>query len=305
MGIRRLTDLIVGLKGKRKYRVVGANAVDSHSLPALYRAVEMGLIEAIIIGDPEQFQDTCKNLNINPENFQFLSETVDVRTVELAIKIILDRKADVVMKGLISTDKFVGALLNKEKGLVDPGGFLSHITIMEHPAYHKLLVASDAAIVPHPDLNQKVKMIGNLIQLSSSLGVECPKVAVIAPTEQVLPGIESCIDGAVLSKMYGRGQIKGGIVDGPLALDVAIDKEAAEMKGIRSEVAGNADALLFPNLDAANVFYKLSSKLAGAEFASLVVGAKAPVILSSRDDSVETKLFSIALGAWLAGKAEI
>ena len=301
MNIRRLADLIVGLKGKRKFRVVGVNAVDSHSLPALYRAVEMGLIEAAIIGDPEQFKDTCRKLGINPANFQFFPESVDVKSVALAVDMVEAHKADVLMKGLISTDKFIKVLLRKESGLVEPGGFLSHITIMEHPGYHKLLVASDAAIVPLPNLEQKVRMTDNLIHLSRSLGVEQPKIAVIAPTEQVLPGIESCIHGAVLSKMYERGQIKGGMVDGPLALDVAIDKEAAELKGIRSEVAGDADALLFPNLDAANVFYKLSTKLAGAEFASIVVGAKVPIVLSSRDDSIQTKLYSIALGSWLAG----
>ena len=202
------------------------------------------------------------------------------------------------MKGLLSTDKYMRAILNKEKGLM-PGkknDMLTHIAVFQVPAYHKLLVCSDVAIIPEPDFKQKQSMLNYIISTAKSLEIAKPKVAVIAATEQVSVGMRACAEGAWLGMMSQRGQLKGAIVDGPLSLDCSIDKESAQTKKLTSEVAGDADGLLFPNIESGNVFYKCCTKFGGAELACMVVGAKVPCILTSRGDSAKTKLYSIALG---------
>jgi phosphate butyryltransferase len=204
------------------------------------------------------------------------------------------------MKGLVSTDKYMKAILNKETGLMDPNAILTHITVIENPLYHKLLVVGDVAIIPLPDLKMKIAILNYLIKTAKALDIKIPKVAVIAATEQMLAGMPACVDAAILSKMAERGQIKGALVDGPFSLDIAIDKESAEIKKIIGGVAGDADCLLFPNIEAGNVFYKTNTKLAGAELGAFVAGARVPCVLSSRGDSSLTKLYSIALAAIIA-----
>lgn len=183
---------------------------------------------------------------------------------------------------------------------MDQGSILSHVSVLENPNYHKLLIVGDVAIIPLPDLKQKIAIVNYLIKVAQSLGIEKPKVALLAASEQVLPGMPACVDASIISKMAERGQIKGGIIEGPLALDVAIDKESAEIKGVKNQVAGDADCILFPNIESGNVFYKVNTKLCKGEQGAIVVGARVPVILSSRGDSVQTKLYSIALAALLA-----
>ena len=197
----------------------------------------------------------------------------------LAVKLINEGKGDFLMKGLCTTDKYMRAILNKESGLM-PGGkpVLSHVTVFEIPSYHKLLVTSDVAVIPAPDFKQKLALTNYVIATAKVLGIETPKVALIAA-------------------MGNRGQIKGAIIDGPLAMDVAIDKESADIKKMKGEVVGNADCLVWPTIEAGNVFYKTATKFAGAELAAMVVGAKVPCVLSSRGDSTLTKMYSIALAA--------
>ena len=210
--------------------------------------------------------------------------------------------ADVLMKGLVSTDKYMRGILNKEAGLFPPKGVLSHVSISEMPCYHKLLVMSDVAVIPQPDFKQKMKQIGYLAQTANLLGVKTPKIACIAPSEQVLPNVISSTEGALLAKMGDRGQLGNVIVDGPLSLDVALFKEVAEHKKVKgSSVAGDPDCLLFPNLESANVFFKSTTHLCGGELAAMVMGTKVPCVLTSRGDSSKTKLYSIAL-ACLAAK---
>jgi phosphate butyryltransferase len=205
------------------------------------------------------------------------------------------------MKGLVSSDKYMRAILNKEHGLMPkPDAVLSHVTVIENPNYHKLMFVSDVAVIPVPDFKQKVMMTHYLITAAHTLGIENPKVAIIAATEQVMASMPACVDAAMIAKMADRGQIKGAIIDGPLALDVAIDKESCEIKKLKSEVGGDADCLLFPNIESGNVFFKTNTKLAGAELGGVVFGAKVPCVLTSRGDSEKTKLYSIALAAMLA-----
>lgn len=302
MKIEKIADIYEVLKSNtHKKRLVIAYANDSHSIEAAHKAVELGLVEAILIGDKNEILRVCQEEGYDSSHFEIIHEPSDVKGAQLAVEFIRNGKANVIMKGLVSTDRYMRAILNKEKGLVEPNSILSHVTVMECPGYHKLLTISDVAIIPLPDLNQKVAMIKYVTLTAKALGVECPKVAMIAPTEQVLPKIQSTVDAAILSKMADRGQIAPAIVvDGPMALDVAIDKEAAEIKKVNSPVAGDADCLVFPNLEAGNVFYKTNTKICHSSQAAILAGAKAPSVLSSRGDSVDTKLNSIALAALLA-----
>ncbi len=205
------------------------------------------------------------------------------------------------MKGLCSTDKYMRGILNKERGLLPPKAVLSHVTVLSNPQYHKLLVIGDIAVIPAPDLSQKVAITNYVVKTAHAIGIAKPKVALIAATEQMMPGMQACVDAAIISKMADRGQISGCLVDGPLALDVALSPEAVAVKKLVSQVAGDADCLVFPNIESANVFYKSNTQLCiGAQPAALVAGALAPCVLSSRANSIETKLNSIALAALTA-----
>jgi phosphate butyryltransferase len=207
------------------------------------------------------------------------------------------------MKGLCSTDKFLRAILNKETGLLPPKGLLSHVGVIENPNYHKLIFLTDMAVIPAPDFRQKVKLAGFVTSVAHSFGIAKPKIAFIAASEQMLDSMPACVEGAMLAKMCDRGQIKGCIGDGPLALDVAVDPESVQIKKLVSPVAGDADCLLFPNIESANVFWKTNSKLAvGVRQAGMLVGTSAPCVLASRADSVDTKLNSIAEAVMFVNK---
>ena len=301
MKIEKITDIYEVLKGRtEKKRLVVAYANDSHSIEAVAQAVEMGLVEATLVCDTEVIKQICAENGYDISRFRIVHETNDTKGAERAVELIRNGEADVLMKGLVSTDKYMHAILNKEKGLVDPNAVISHVTVMECPAYHKLLVVSDVAIIPCPDLKQKTAIIKYVTKTAKKLGIDTPKVAMIAPTEQVLPKVQSTVDAAILAKMNERGQLPGMIVEGPMALDVAVDREAAEIKKMHSPVAGDADCLVFPNLESGNVFYKTNTKLAGARLGAVLMGARVPSVLSSRGDNVETKLNSIALAALLS-----
>jgi len=293
-------DLLEQVKKQPEKRLVVVNGVDVNTLEALNKAVEMGLVKAILTGDRERIEETCSNLDIDINNYEIVHTLSEREAAEKAVGLIHDGKADLIMKGMVSTDKFMKVLLKKEYGLVPPRGILSHVALMENPNYHKLLVFSDAGVIPYPDLQQKITMTRYLIQTAQSLGIEKPKVAVIAPTEQIIISIQSCMDGATIAKMSEHGQIEGGEVDGPMALDVAINRNSASIKGFTSSVAGDADCLLFPNIDAANVFYKTNSKLCKAQMAGIIAGAKVPAVVVSRGDSERIKFNSIAMASLIS-----
>ena len=299
MRIAKLSDLFVELKGRPRKKIIVVNAVDEHTIDAVSKAVDKGIVEGILTGNPDRIAAICQNLEIDAGKFTIEPAATEDEAAIKAVELISEGKAGLMMKGLISTDKFMKALLNKDYSLLPPKGVLSHIAVMEMQDYHKLLIVSDVAIIPYPDLAQKITMTGYLIRTAIALGIVNPKVALIAATEQVLASIPACTEAAIISKMAVRGQISGGIVDGPMALDIALDRESAMIKKIESPVAGDADCLLFPNIDAGNVFYKMATKLCKSNQAAIVAGAKVPVVLSSRGDSMETKLYSIALATLL------
>ena len=297
--ITKLDDVLALAISKGKKRLVAAYANDSHTIGAVSEAIDAGIVEATLVGDIDTIKKVCAEEGIDVNKFELVQEADETKAGVKAVELINEGKGNLLMKGLLSTDKYMRAILAKDKGLM-PGkknDMLTHMAVFEVPAYHKLLIASDVAIIPTPDMKQKQAILSYLISTAKSLEIANPKVALIAATEQVSVGMPACSEAAIISMMNNRGQIKGAIVDGPLALDVAIDKESAEIKKLKGEVAGDADCLLFPNIESGNVFYKACTKFAGAELACMVVGAKVPCILSSRGDSMKTKLYSIALAA--------
>jgi len=301
MSITKLDQLLEVVKTKPKKRLVAAYANDEHTIEAVYRAIEAGIVEATLVGDEKTIKEVCQQHGFDSNKFTIVQETDEQKAGNLAVSLINSGKGDVLMKGLLSTDKYMRAILNKETGLMpNPKAILTHVTVLETPAYPKLLICSDVAIIPAPDLNQKIAIANFLIQTAKTLQIEKPKVAVIAATEQMLAGMPACVDAAIISKMADRGQIKGAYVDGPISLDTAIDKESADIKKLTSPVAGDADCLLFPNIESGNVFYKSTTKLANSELGAMVMGAKVPCILTSRGDSAKSKMYSIALAALAA-----
>jgi len=288
------------LKSRPKKRLVAAYAMDDHTVCAVNDAVENGLIDATLIGDPARIAEICKEEKIDINKFKIVEEKDDVKAAALACDLINRGEGDILMKGLLPTDKYMRAILNKERGLCPPNVTLAHVAVIQNPAYHKLLVASDCAIIPLPDLKQKQTILKYVTTVSKALGVKTPKVALVTATEQMSAGIPACVDAAIISKMAERGQIKGCLVEGPISLDLACDAETAQIKGMNSPVAGDADCLVFPNLEASNVFYKCCSKFNKSEIGAMLMGAKVPCVLSSRGDTSLTKLYSIALAALIA-----
>lgn len=299
MSITKLDQVIELVKSKPRKRLIAAYANDSHTIEAVNNAVDMGIVDATLVGDEQVIASVCKELNIDVAKFTIVHEPVDVKAAAKACEIINNGGGDILMKGLLPTDKYMRAILNKEKGLCPPNAVLTHVAVIENPAYHKLLVVSDCAILLAPDLKQKQMILKTLVSTAKAIGIEKPKIALIAATEQMSAGMQACVDAAIISKMADRGQLSGGEVEGPLSIDIALDKEAAEIKKMKSPVAGDADCLLFPNIESANVFYKCCTKFNKAEIGAFVAGAKVPCVLSSRGDTSLTKLYSIAIAATL------
>lgn len=297
--MKKFSEIFSYLQGRdSKKRMVAAWGVDEHTISAASQAVDLGLVSVILVGDESRILQVCAGAGIDASKFTVVHNPVELSAVSQAVQMIKDGEGDFLMKGLCSTDKFLRAILNKETGLLPPKGTLTHCGVIEMPQYHKLLFVGDVAVIPAPDLKQKQIIMEHLVKTAVAAGVQTPKVALIAATEQVLASQPATFEAALLAKMADRGQIKGCVADGPLALDVAIDAESAEIKGLASPVAGDADCLLFPNIESGNVFYKANSKLVkGTRQAGVLLGAKVPCVLSSRADSTDTKLNSIAVAA--------
>jgi phosphotransacetylase len=297
MIVNKLDQLFEILRSKTKKRLVAAFANDAHTIEAVSMAIDMGIVDGVLVGDEATIKKVCAEHKIDPSKFRIVQEADEMKAATKAVELINKGEGDVLMKGLVSSDKYMRAILNKETGLMPPKAILTHVTVVQVPTYPKLLIVGDVAIIPAPDLPQKIAITEYLIKTAHSLGIENPKVAILAATEQMSAGMPACIDAAIISKMGDRGQIKGAIIDGPLALDVAIDPESAQIKKVAGGVAGDADCILFPNIESGNVFFKTCTKLAKGELGAMVMGAKVPCVLTSRGDSVQSKMYSIALAA--------
>jgi phosphotransacetylase len=275
-----------------------AHPCEATALAGAVEAAQRGLIVPILVGPAARIEETAKSVEIDLGSLQIIdvphSHTAALRSVEL----VREGRAEILMKGSLHTDELMSAVVARD-GL-RTGRRISHVFVMDVPTYHKVLVVTDAAINIAPTLEDKVDICRNAIDLARSLGLETPKLAILAAVETVTSRMPATIDAAALCKMSERGQIKGGILDGPLAFDNAISKQAAETKGIASEVAGDPDILLAPDLEAGNILAKQLSFLANADSAGLVLGARVPVILTSRADSVRSRIASCAVAVLVA-----
>lgn len=299
--ITNFEEIFDVLRSKSKKRLVAAWAVDDHTVTAAGKAVQLGIVEATLVGDKDKILAVCEAEKLDPALFTIVDNKDELKSIAQAVSMVKNGEGDILMKGLCSTDKYMRGILNKENGLLPPKAVLSHVSVLQNPNYHKLLIISDMAVIPAPDFKQKQAEVKYLVKTAKALGIEKPKVAAVAATEQMLDGMPACVEAALLAKMADRGQISGCVLDGPLALDVALSKEAVAIKKLKSEVAGDTDCLLFPNIESANVFYKTNTQMCpGVRTAAIVAGASAPCVLSSRADSIDTKLNSIALAALTA-----
>ncbi|WP_461614642.1 phosphate butyryltransferase [Clostridium sp. Marseille-QA1073] len=296
--IKKLDQIIEKAKlGERKTLAI-AVAQDKVVLEAAVQAVRENIVNVILVGDKEKIQEIAAEGDLDLTGSEIVDEKDIKKAAAKSVELVSTGKAHFLMKGMLGTSDLLKAVLNKEAGL-KTSNLLSHVMVYDVPSYHKLLFLTDGGMVPYPELQDKVGIINNSVKIAHALDIECPNVGVICAVEVVNPSMQATLDAAALASMNKRGQIKGCIIDGPLALDNAISREAAKHKGIVSDVAGEADILLVPNIEAGNFLGKSLTYFAKAESAGVIVGAKCPVVLVSRADSAKSKLYSIALGATL------
>jgi phosphate butyryltransferase len=284
----------------KKHRVAVAWAQDNNTIGAINNAVKKGFIEAILIGKPSEIKKTCEARGIDYRIFTLVESHNEIQASSEAVRLAKTGEADIVMKGLVGTDKFLKAVMDKEMGLMLPGSVLSYVCAMEIPAYHKLLFITDPAVIPFPNLDQKVAMASYAIEMAQKFGIKKPKIALIGASEKMSRLFENSVDYSIMCKMADRNQIKNCIMDGPLDIFLACDKKSVEIKGVETPVNGDADILLFPSLESSNPFYKGLMLFAKCELAGLIRGTEKPVIVMSRSESERSKYFCIALSCLMA-----
>lgn len=298
----KLEYLIDQAAGQPKKIVAVAVAEDHEVIEAVAKAIKLQLAQFRLYGNQEKIMGMLQEHGLQTsEHVEVIAAMSSAEAAELSVKAVRNGEADVLMKGNIPTANILKAVLNKEWGL-RKGSVLSHVAAFEVPNYDRLIFVTDAAMNIAPDVTQKAAIIQNTVEVARAIGIDLPKVAPIAAVEVVNPAMQATIDAAMLTQMNRRGQIKDCIVDGPLALDNAVSQIAAEHKGIVSDVAGKADILLVPTIEAGNVLYKSLVYFADAKVGAMIAGAKAPIVLTSRADSAETKVYSLALAVATASK---
>ncbi|MFC0522679.1 phosphate butyryltransferase [Pontibacillus salicampi] len=292
----KLEQLLSKVDKQHKKRVAIAQAADEGVLKAVQLALGHELANFTLVGDVDQIQRIAASidLDVTRDEIELLSVPDINNTATEAVQAVSSGNADVVMKGNIETKMVLKAVLNKEYG-IRGRNVLSHVAVFEVPDRDTFTILTDSGMNIEPSLEEKAQIISNAVQVAHAIGIEMPKVAPLAAVEVVNTAMSATVDGATLSQMQRRGQIKGCIVDGPLAFDNAVSIEAAEQKGIQSEVAGRADILLAPSIEVANALYKSFIYFAKAQVAGVISGAKAPIVLTSRADTAESKLYSLAL----------
>ncbi|WP_346929670.1 phosphate butyryltransferase [Clostridium sp.] len=299
--IKTFDEVISKVKSQSMKKVAVAVAQDEPVLEAIRDAKKNGIADAILVGDKEEIIKIAETIGMNVDEYEIIDEKDVNKAAIETVKLVSSGRADMMMKGLVDTATFLRAVLNKEVGL-RTGKQMSHIAVFEVPGYDRLLFVTDAAFNMYPELKEKIDIIKNAVQVAHALENVMPKVAPICAVEVVNPSMPATLDAANLSKMSERGQIKGCIIDGPLALDNALSKEAAAHKKISGPVAGEADILLMANIEAGNAVYKCLTYTTESKNGGLLMGAAAPVIVTSRADSPETKMNSIALASLVAGR---
>jgi phosphate acetyltransferase len=300
-GTGKYEQLLVRCRGKEPITTAVAHPCEASAIAAAIEAASLGLITPILVGPAAKIREIASKNAIDLGTARVVDVPHSHAAAARAVALVREGEAELLMKGSLHTDELLGAVVARETGL-RTGRRISHVFLMDVPTYHKVLVVTDAAINIAPALEDKVDICQNAIDLAVLLGVERPKVAILAAVETVTSKMQATVDAACLCKMAERGQITNALLDGPLAFDNAISKEAAKTKGIRSEVAGDPDILLVPDLEAGNILAKQLSFLANADSAGLVLGARVPIILTSRADSVRSRIASCAV-AMLAAHA--
>ena len=291
--LKSFSEIEEQVRSEKQRTIAVAMAEDSEILTALEKARSKGMAKAILTGEKEKIKSILKKTGADEKNYDIVDSKGEQNSVSEAVSLVRNGAAQVLMKGLCSTSVFLKGLLDKESGLRS-GKIISHLALFESPNYHKLLMMSDAAINIAPDISEKISILENALFAAHNIGYHNPKVAIISAIEKVNPtGIPSSADAAIIAKMADRGQIKGGIIDGPLAVDNALSLHSCEIKGLKTPVGGEADICIVPNIETGNTFYKLLTILGNAKVAGIIVGAKSPVVLTSRADSEESKYLSI------------
>jgi phosphate butyryltransferase len=299
--IRTLDQMVEKvLELEKRYRIAVAWAQDPNTIGAIHRAVEKGFIKAFMIGNPAGITEVCRKSGIDPGIFNIIDSPDEAKGSAEAVRMVKAGEADIVMKGLVGTDKFLKAVMDKEYGIMLPGAVLSYVGAVELPAYHKLLFITDMAVIPFPDLSQKIAMAEYAVEMASRFGIEKPRIALIGASEKVSRHFPNTSDYSEMCRMAQRGEIKNCIMDGPLDLFLACDKKSVEIKGVDSPVGGDADILLFPSLESCNPFYKGLMLFAGGELAGLIRGTQKPVVLMSRSESERSKYYCIALSCLMS-----
>jgi phosphate acetyltransferase len=299
IGTGKYERLLERCKGLQPVPTAVAHPCEQSALTGAVEAAQAGLIAPILVGPRTKIEEIAKSANIDISKLEIVDAPHSVEAARQAVALVREGRAEVLMKGSLHTDELMSAIVSREGGM-RTGRRISHVFIMDVPTYHKVLIVTDAAINIAPTLEDKVDIVQNAIDLAISLGLEKPKVAILCAVETVNSKMQATLDAAALCKMAERGQIKGGILDGPLAFDNAISKDAANTKGIKSPVAGDPDILLAPDLEAGNILAKQLSFLANADSAGMVLGARVPVILTSRADSVRSRIASCGVAKLVA-----
>jgi phosphate butyryltransferase len=296
MVLKNMNDLRRLLDGGIGKKLVLAAADDQHSLGAVVRAWKEKIIDPILVGNEAGIHKICEENNYDISGIKIINETDTDKSVEIAVKIAHNKEANILMKGKIGSATLLRCVLNKEWGL-RTGNLLSHFALFEVDTYQKVIAVTDVAMNIAPSLQDKIAIVNNSVACLNKLGYKMPKVAVLGAVEMVNENMQATLDAALLSKMNQRDQIKHCIIDGPLAFDNAVSLESAQLKGIKSEVAGDTDLLLMPDIEVGNVLYKSLVFFAKAKVASIILGATVPIVLTSRSDSEEAKFDSILLAA--------
>jgi phosphate butyryltransferase len=296
MVLKNMNDLKRLVEGGPRKKLILAAAQDQHSLGAVIRAWKDNIIEPILVGDKDGIQNICSLNNYDITGIRIIHESDPDMSVEIAVKMVSSKQAEILMKGKIGSSTLLKCVLNKEWGL-RTGNLLSHFALFEVETYPKVIAVTDVAMNIAPTLQDKIAIVNNSVACLNRLGYRLPKVAVLGAVEMVNENMKATLDAALLSKMNQRDQIRKCIIDGPLAFDNAVSLESAQLKGIKSEVAGDTDLLLMPDIEVGNVLYKSLVFFAKAKVASIILGALVPIVLTSRSDSEQAKFDSILLAA--------
>ena len=294
--IRSFDELLDSVKKKEKKILAIASAEGTEIIQAAKIATDQGILSPIFVGDKQKIEKICKEEGFDLTKAEILDEKDKSKTSQLAVQLVKEKKADFLMKGKVSTSFLLKAVLDKEKGL-RTGKLLSHVAVVEIKKYPKFLLVTDGGMNIRPDVSAKIEILKNAVFVAKKLGIQKPKVSCLTAVETVNPDMQETIDASVITKMAERGDLGEVVVDGPVAFDIAIDKKSAQMKGIESEVSGDTDIFLVPDIASGNIMVKALIYLADAKVGGIIVGGGAPIVLLSRADTEKMKLYSMALGA--------